>query len=68
MLEVQKQGVNEYGLWIIGTLELGGLTIRDLFNTNLSNEIEDTSKPIKVKKVKISRSQKTRELRFTLEF
>lgn len=68
MLEVKKQGINDYGVWIIGTLELGGLVISDLFNTNLSHELDDTTKPIKVKKVKISRSMKTNQLRFSLEF
>ena len=68
MLEVKKQGTNDYGVWIIGTLELGGLVISDLFNTNLSKELDDTTKPIKVKKVKISRSMKSNQLRFTLEF
>lgn len=68
MLEVKKQGTNDYGVWIIGTLELGGLVISDLFNTNLPHELEDTTKPIKVKKVKISRSMKSNQLRFSLEF
>lgn len=67
MLEVKKQGTNDYGVWVIGTLDMGGLVINDLFNTNLKEEIIDTTKPVKVKKVKISRS-KNRELRFTLEF
>lgn len=67
MLEVKKQGTNDYGVWVIGTLDMGGLIINDLFNTNLKEEIIDTTKPIKIKKVKISRS-KNRDLRFTLEF
>lgn len=67
MLEVKKQGTNDYGVWVIGTLDMGGLVINDLFNTNLKDELTDTTKPIKVKRVKISRS-KNRDLRFTLEF
>lgn len=67
MLEVKKQGTNDYGVWVIGTLDMGGLVINDLFNTNLKDELVDTTKPIKVKRVKISRS-KNRDLRFTLEF
>lgn len=68
MLEVQKQGTNEYGVWVIGTLVIGNLVIRDLFNTNLKDELSDTTQPIKVKKVKISRSQKSNQLRISLEF
>lgn len=68
MLEVQKQGTNEYGVWVIGTLTIGNLVIRDLFNTNLKDELSDTTQPLKVKKVKISRSQKTNQLRISLEF
>lgn len=68
MLEVQKQGISDYGVWVIGTLTIGNLVIRDLFNTNLKDELSDTTQPLKVKKVKISRSQKTNQLRISLEF
>lgn len=68
MLEVKKQGTNDYGVWVIGTLVIGNLVIEDLFNTNLKDELDDTTQPIKVKKVKISRSAKTRNLRISLEF
>ena len=54
MLEVKKQGSNDNGVWVIGTLDLGGIVIDSIFNTNLQKPIEDTTQPIKVKKVKIS--------------
>lgn len=68
MLEVKKQGSNDYGVWVIGTLTIGNLIIEDLFNTNLKEELSDTTQPIKVKKVKISRSMKSNQIRFCLEF
>lgn len=54
MLEVKKQGSNDNGVWVIGTLDLGGIVIDSIFNTNLQQLIADTTQPIKVKKVKIS--------------
>lgn len=54
MLEVKKQGSNDNGVWVIGTLDLGGIVIDSIFNTNLQQPIADTTQPIKVKKVKIS--------------
>lgn len=72
MLEVKKQGVNDGGLWVIGTLDIGGLVIESIFNTNMRTLIEDTTKPIKVKKVKISNrydsKTSTHSLRFSVEF
>lgn len=69
MLEVRKQGLNEYGLWLVGNLDLGGLLFENfMFNTNLKEEIKDVSQPIKIKRVKIYKSMKTNNLSFTVEF
>ena len=67
MLEVKKQGSNNHGVWLIGTLDMGGLVIESIFNTNLKSELSDTTQPIKVKKVKISRNRDN-TIRFDLEF
>lgn len=67
MLEVKKQGTSPRGVWVIGTLDMGGLVIESIFNTNLKSELSDTTKPIKIKKVKISRNRDN-SIRFDLEF
>ena len=67
VLEVKKQGTSPRGVWVIGTLDMGGLVIESIFNTNLKSELPDTTQPIKVKKVKISRNRDN-TIRFDLEF
>ena len=67
VLEVKKQGTSPRGVWVIGTLDMGGLVIESIFNTNLKSELSDTTQPIKVKKVKISRNRDN-TIRFDLEF
>lgn len=64
MLEVKKQGSNDNGVWVIGTLDLGGIVIDSIFNTNLQQLIADTTQPIKVKKVKISNRLTKDNLRY----
>lgn len=56
MLEIKKSGSTEYGVWVIGTLNLGSLVISGIFSTNLS-EIP-TEKSLKVKLLKISTNKK----------
>lgn len=67
MLEIKKQGTSLRGVWVIGTLDMGGLVIDSIFNTNLKSELSDTTQPIKIKKVKISRNRDN-SIRFDLEF
>lgn len=64
--DIKKQGVNDYGVWVIGTLEYQGFVINDLFSTNLKSEI-DTTKSYEVKSVKIIRN-KSNIIRFQLIF
>lgn len=67
MLEIKKQGTSPRGVWVIGTLDMGGLVIDSIFNTNLKSELSDTTQPVKIKKVKISRNRDN-SIRFDLEF
>lgn len=64
--DIKKQGSNDYGIWVIGTLEYNGFVINDLFSTNLKSEL-DSTKSYEVKSVKIIRN-KSNVLRFQLIF
>lgn len=64
--DIKKQGANDYGIWVIGTLEYNGFIINDLFSTNLKSEL-DTTKSYEVKTVKIIRN-KSNIIRFQLIF
>lgn len=64
--DIKKQGSNDYGIWLIGTLEYNGFVINDLFSTNLKNEL-DATKSYEVKSVKIIRN-KSNIIRFQLIF
>lgn len=67
MLEVVKQGTTSKGfVWVLGKLDMGGLVIQDLFNTNSKEELDKT-KPVKVKKVIIRRNREDNNLRFFIE-
>lgn len=64
--DIKKQGSNDYGIWLIGTLDYNGFVINDLFSTNLKNEL-DATKSYEVKSVKIIRN-KSNIIRFQLIF
>lgn len=63
---LKKQGSNDYGIWVIGTLTYQGFEFTDLFSTNLKSEL-DLTKSYEVKSVQVIRNKKN-ELRFKLIF
>lgn len=69
MLEIIKYGSSKYGCWVLGTLKVGDLEIKDIFNTNIDDEefFKDKTS-CKVKKVKISRNSNKKYHVLYLEF
>lgn len=63
---IKKIGKNQFGYWLIGTLTYNGFIITDIFNTNLTSEL-DTSQTYEVKMVEISKS-KDKNIRLKLIF
>ena len=65
MFYVKKSGKTDYGVWVLGDLKTDTVEVSGIFTTNL-NEIPDTDK-LEVKRLKIVKSQKTKDIKFHLE-
>lgn len=65
MLYVKSSGKSEYGVWIIGDLKTENVEINGIFSTDLQ-EVPETDK-LEVKRLKISKNNKKKDIRFHLE-
>lgn len=65
MLYVKTSGKSQYGVWVIGELKTENVEINGIFSTDLK-DIPETDK-LEVKRLKISTSNKNKNIRFHLE-
>ena len=65
MLYVKSCGKSQYGVWVLGDLKTENIEINGIFSTDLV-DVPNTDK-LEIKRLKISKNSKTKDIRFHLE-